>query len=125
MDAIISGRAGVAFLVEGGVFSCFDVEDPNTLLPRRPADLRLVFGEAPDIEFFEGVDRDEAARQLERAFNCASALDLALILFDTELTDDVRDDAAVELERLLSDPKVADYLENILYGRPLPASADT
>jgi tetratricopeptide (TPR) repeat protein len=124
MDAIISGRAGVAFLVEGEVLSSLDVEDPNTLLPRRPADLRLIFGEAPDIELFEDVDHAEASRQLERAFNCSSALDLALILFDPELTDDVRDDAARELERLLSDPKVADYLENILYGRPLPASAD-
>lgn len=124
MDAIISGRAGVAFLVEGEVLSSFDVEDPTTLLPRRPADLRLIFGEAPDLQFLEGVDYAEAARHLERAFNCASALDLALILFDPQLTDDVRDDAADELERLLSDPPVVEYLENILYGRPLPAAAD-
>ena len=80
MDAIISGRAGVAFLVDGEVLSSFDVEDPNTLLPRRPADLRLIFGEAPDIELFEDVDHAEASRQLERAFNCSSSLDLALIL---------------------------------------------
>ncbi|MDT5159319.1 MAG: hypothetical protein QOH51_3676 [Acidobacteriota bacterium] len=124
MDAMISGRAGVALLVEGQVFSSFDVEDPATLLPRRPADLRLLFGEAPDIEFFEDVNHAEAARHLERAFNCASALDLALILFDPELTDDLRDDTADELERLLSDPTVADYLENVLYGRPLPAATD-
>ena len=124
MDAIISGRAGVAFLIEGEVFSSFDVEDPATLLPRRAADLRLLFGEAPDIEFFEDVDHDVAAQHLERAFNCASALDLALILFDSELTDDLRDDAAEELERLLSERPVADYLENVLYGRPLPPAAD-
>ncbi|MCA1642909.1 MAG: hypothetical protein LC785_13390, partial [Acidobacteria bacterium] len=124
MDAIISGRAGVAFLVEGEVFSSFDVEDPATLLPRRPADLRLLFGEAPDIQFLEDVERVEVARHLEHAFNCASALDLALILFDPELTDDVRDDAAGELERLLSDKAVVEYLENILYGKPLPAAAD-
>src|SRR5947209_16167054 len=110
MDAIISGRAGVALLIAGEVLSSFDVEDPATLLPRRPADLRLLFGEAPDIQFLEGVNHAEAAQQLERAFNCASALDLALILFDSELTDDVRDDAADELERLLSDPPVVEYL---------------
>ena len=124
MDAIISGRAGVAFLIEGEVLSSFDVEDPVTLLPRRPADLRLVFGEAPDLQFFEDVDHREAAQHLERAFNCASALDLALILLDPELTGDVRADAANELERLLADESVGEYLENILYGRPLPASSD-
>ncbi|MFL6334412.1 MAG: tetratricopeptide repeat protein [Pyrinomonadaceae bacterium] len=124
MDAMISGRAGVAFLFEGEVFASFDVEDPSTLLPRRPADIRLLFGEAPDLEFLEDVDHAAAARHLERAFNCASALDLALILFDPELTDDLRDDAAEELERLLSEPTVADYLENVLYARPLPATAD-
>src|SRR5579885_3204581 len=124
MDAIISGRAGVALLVEGEVLSSFDVEDPATLLPRQPADLRLLFGEAPDVQFLEHVDRAEAARQLDLAFNQASALDLALILFDPELTGDVRDDAAVELERLLSDPPVVEYLENILYGRTLPAASD-
>jgi tetratricopeptide (TPR) repeat protein len=124
MDAIISGRAGVAFLVEGEVFKSFDVEDPTTLLPRRAADLRLLFGEASDLEFFEDVDYPAAARHLERAFNCASALDLALILFDPELTDNVRDDAVEELERLLSEKPVADYLENVLYARPLPAASD-
>jgi tetratricopeptide (TPR) repeat protein len=124
MDAIISGRAGVALLVDGEVLSSFDVEDPGTLMPRRPADLRLLFGEAPDVQFLEGVNRDEAARHLELAFNCASALDLDLILFDAELTDDVRDDAADELDRLLSDPPVVEYLENILFGKPLPAAAD-
>ena len=124
MDAIISGRAGVAFLIEGEVFKSFDVEDPATLLPRARADLRLLFGEAPDLEFLEGVDHAAAARHLERAFNCASALDLALILLDPELTDDLRGDAAEELERLLSERPVADYLENVLYARPLPAAAD-
>lgn len=124
MNAIISGRAGVALLLEGEVLSSFDVEDPATLLPRRPADLRLLFGEAPDVQFFEDVDHAAAARHLERAFNCASALDLALITFDPELTDDIRDDAAAELERLLSDPPVVEYLENILFGKPLPAAAD-
>ncbi|MDT5269405.1 MAG: hypothetical protein QOH49_1591 [Acidobacteriota bacterium] len=124
MDAMISGRAGVAFLFEGEVFASFDVEDPSTLLPRRPADIRLLFGEAPDLEFLEDVDHAAAARHLERAFNCASALDLALILFDPELTDDLRDDAAEELERLLSEQPVADYLENVLYARPLPTSTD-
>ncbi|HEX8190555.1 MAG TPA: tetratricopeptide repeat protein [Pyrinomonadaceae bacterium] len=124
MDAIISGRAGVAFLFEGEVFASFDVEDPATLLPRRRADIRLLFGEAPDLEFFEDVDHAAAARHLERAFNCASALDLALILFDPDLTDDLRDDAAEELERLLAEQPVAEYLENVLYARPLPAASD-
>jgi tetratricopeptide (TPR) repeat protein len=124
MDAIISGRAGVAVLLDGEALSSFDVDDPETLLPRRPADLRLLFGEAPDVQFIEGVDHRLAAQHLERAFNCASALDLALILLDPELTADLRAEAADELEELLADPPVTAYLENVLYARPLPTAAD-
>ena len=124
MNVIISGQAGVALLLDGATFLSFDVDDPDTLLPRRQSDLHLLFGEATDLQFIEKVDHKLAADELERAFNRASALDLALILFDAELSDEVRGEAAEELERLISDQQVITYLENILYGRPLPAAAD-
>ena len=100
------------------------MDDPDTLLPRRRADVHLLFGEATDLQFIEEADHKSAAQELERAFNRASALDLALILFDAELSEEVRAEAAAELERLMSEPQVVTYLENILYGRPLPAAAD-
>lgn len=125
MDAIISGRAGVALLIEGEACFSFDVENPAALAPRRHTDLRLLFGEAPDLEFFEGVNREEATRHLRLAFDRGAALDLVLILLDPELSVGVRDAAAAELERLISGHEpVRAYLEDILYGKPLPAACD-
>jgi RNA polymerase sigma factor (sigma-70 family) len=124
MDAVVSGRAGVAILLDNGSLMSFDVDEPATLLPRSQSDVPLLFGEANDLQFLENINHKSAAQALERAFNCASALDLTLILLDYELSTDVRKDAADELERLLSNTQVLKYLENVLYGRPLPGAAD-
>jgi tetratricopeptide (TPR) repeat protein len=124
MNAIISGRAGVALLLDGDSLVSFDVDDLDTLLPRRHSDVRLLFGEAPDLQFIEDIDHGQAASELKRAFDRSSALDLALIILDSELSDEVREEAAEELEQLVSDPQIIESLENVLYGRPLPEAAD-
>jgi recombination protein RecA len=123
-DAIISGRAGVAVLFDGQSFFSFSVERPHELRPRRPAEVRLLFGEADDLEVFESVSRDDAVRALENAFSRAAALDLALITFDSSLSHELRDEAAGELDLLLSDERVCEHLENLLYAHELPEGSD-
>jgi recombination protein RecA len=124
MDAIISGRAGVALLVEGDRLHSFEVGEPLTLWPRRPSEVRLLFDDAPDLRVLENVSHEEAARQLEHAADRADALDLTLLLLDPELPAKDRAEAAAALEGLLDRADVGEYVENVLLARPLPEGAD-
>ena len=123
-DAVISGRAGVALLLEEDSLSSFDVNDPSKLVPRQQADLHFLFGETRDLQILEDTTHEEIAQTLDRAYNCSCALDFALISLDSELSDETRTEAADALEELLADTYISDYLEAIFYARPLPASAD-
>jgi len=49
---------------------------------------------------------------------------LMLILLDPKLTDDTRQEAAVEAEELLAGPGTREAAEDILYAHPLPSGAD-
>jgi len=124
MDAVISGRAGTALLKDGNSLFSFDVDDMDRVVPRQQSDLPFLFGDANDLQFLENVDPAQARRQLELAHNNACALDLTLILLDAELSDEVRGEAAAELEALFADTQIIERLEYILYARPLPGTAD-
>ncbi|MGI8656178.1 MAG: tetratricopeptide repeat protein [Pyrinomonadaceae bacterium] len=124
MDAVISGQAGKALLLNGNSLLSFDMSDPATLVPRQQADVRFLFGEAGDLRILENTTHEAVTRELRRACDCDDALDLTLISFDPELPAEIRREAIEELEALLADGYVGEHLEYILYGRPLPASAD-
>ena len=49
MNALISGQAAVAILVDGDQVSSFTWDDPYVLVPRRLSDLRMLFGTATDV----------------------------------------------------------------------------
>lgn len=124
MDAVISGRAGTALLIDGISMFSFDVDDLDTHVPRQQSDLPFLFGDASDIQLLENVDCDHARRLLELAYNGACALDLALILLDSERSAEVREEAAEDLEGLFTDAQIIEHLESLLYARPLPEAAD-
>ena len=124
MDAVISGRTGTALLMDGGSLFSFDVDDVDTCVPRQQSDLPFLFGDATDLQFLENVDPDQARHQLELAYNGACALDLTLILLDSELSAGIREEAAEDLEELFTNAQIIEFLESLLYARPLPAAAD-
>ena len=124
MDAVISGRAGTALIVDGNTLFSFDVDEPDTLVPRAQSDLPYLFGDARDLQFLENIGQQQIRKRLELEYNVVCALDLALILMDATLSAGVRQEAAAELEELFSDTTVLERLEGILYARPLPDSAD-
>lgn len=124
MDALISGCTGRALLVDKGSLKSFDVDDPSKLAPRTPADFAYLFGEMQDLRVVENTDIESVRRQLKLDSDSALALDLALISLDAELPDDIRLEAMEGLDELLSDARVTERLENILYARPLPEDAD-
>jgi tetratricopeptide (TPR) repeat protein len=124
MDAVISGRAGTALLIDGNSLFSFDVDDVNAIVPRQQSDLPFLLGDGVDLQFFENVEPDQVKQQLELAYDSACALDLTLILLDSELSDEVRKEAVEELEALFADTQIIERLENLLYARPLPDAAD-
>lgn len=124
MNVAISGQAGLALLFEGKQLHSMHRDRPGELVPRRDSSLRLLLSDVRDLEIFENVDKKRAEAELALASARSDALHLALILLDSSLPDDIRDDAAAELEELLADQRVASYVEGVLWSHPLPGDGD-
>jgi hypothetical protein len=121
MEAVVSGRAGVALLIDGPCLSSFYYDDPAVRVQRVPSDFRLLFGDATDLRFLENVTPASAAQELTKERNRATSLDMCLIALDPEFSARLRGEAIVELEALLGNPDIVEFLERILYARPLSA----
>ena len=124
LNAIISGRAGLALLVQDNTLESIHIDALDTTVPRRLEEYHLLFGENDDLEFLENVETDEVRRRLTIAVDREEALDLTLILLDSELSSEVRSDAAQELENLLQNDNIVEQLERIFFAKQLPESAD-
>jgi hypothetical protein len=124
MDAVVSGRARVAIIVEGDQLWSIHPEDPREQVPRGPAEWRHLIGDARDLEFIEDIDSDALVRRLDLACDADDALHLALILLDAEEPEEIRSEAAGELEELFGSEEIVQLLERNLYGALLPADAD-
>jgi calcineurin-like phosphoesterase family protein len=61
---------------------------------------------------------------LEHAVCREEALDVSLLLLDGELPDEIRTQAAEDLDECLAVPRALDSLEAVLYAAPLPEMAD-
>jgi len=121
MNAVISGRVGVALLLDGERLSSFDIEEPDCTVPRNRHDLPFLLGESSDLRYLEDITHEQARAALEQEYNSTLALDLALILLDPEYSDP---EVATELDELLTDFRVLERPEKIMYPVPLPPSAD-
>jgi tetratricopeptide (TPR) repeat protein len=123
MNAVISGCAGVAILVEGQNLFSIDVLHPARV-PRRAADVSHLLGEGRDLVFLEDVALDEVQRRLLEASDAEDGLRMVLRLLDGELAEEIRTDAAEDLEGLLASPGVEERVEGVLFAHPFPAGAD-
>ena len=124
MNAIVSGRSGRALLLDGEYLKSFDLDDPATIVPRHRSELPYIFGEAEDLRIIENTTVESVERELRTECHFTWALDLALISLDAELENDIRTDALEDLEQLLTETATLSRLENVLYSKPLPESAD-
>jgi DNA-directed RNA polymerase specialized sigma24 family protein len=123
MDALISAQAGTALLIQGSDLASIHANSPERAIPRRAEEAHLLFGEAQDLQVLEGVDRDEVVRRLICDVDSAEALQLLLILLDSELSGEIRSEAAEELDGLLVEDECRQGLERILFAHPLPQEA--
>jgi rod shape-determining protein MreB len=124
MDALISGRAGVALIRRDDSLASVHVGSPRELVPRSVSEWNFLLGQARDLQLIENTTLDEVERTLDKAHKRGTALDLTLILLDSEFSEKVRREAAGELEVLLQEPSCLEGLEFILYATPTPSVAD-
>jgi tetratricopeptide (TPR) repeat protein len=124
MDALISGEAGVALLIDGAALRSLRLGAAAQPTRRRREAVPFLFGDARDLQVVENVTEREVAVRLERAAARIDGLQLILILLDPTLADDTRQEATAEAEELLAQAGTAEAVENILYAQPLPAAAD-
>lgn len=124
MEALISGRAGLALVVDGDRLASIHAADPEFMVPRQPADFRYLAGEAQDFVPYENLTREEIVSELLLAEDREDALRLILTAQDPDLPDDIRREAVDELEKLIQESGVGSYLEGVLYAHPLPRSLD-
>lgn len=124
MNAVISGQAGVALLVDGERMSSLRASRPGEVIRRSPGEVPLLFGDAKDLQFLEETDIEEVSRRLEEARYEVDALHLALILLDESLSPEARTSAAEELEEMLEKETTHRFVEKILHAQPLPRGVD-
>jgi hypothetical protein len=125
MDAVVSGQAGVAQLVfADGRLASVHSGEPDQIVSRVPGDYHWLFGDAVDLQFIEDIDQPTVVERLSIARDQADALHLTLILLDPDLSDAVRQAAAEDLEGLFESILVCEYVECVLFARPLPEEAD-
>ncbi len=124
MQAVISGISRKALVVDGDSLQAFDVDEPTKLIDCHQSDLPYLFGEGRDLRFIEDADLESIGKELKSDSNLTLALDLTLISLDEELEEDIRKDAIQDLDELFTNQQVTEYLERIMYARPLPDDAD-
>jgi tetratricopeptide (TPR) repeat protein len=124
MDAFVSGQAGVALLIDGDNLMSIHANSMDNVIPRQLSDAHLLLGEAKWYDILEDVNQEQVCQHLKCAQDKENALQIILIILDSELSADVRQEAVKTLEELLILKHVPEYLECILYARNLPKCAD-
>ncbi|GAG16388.1 unnamed protein product, partial [marine sediment metagenome] len=76
------------------------------------------------FDILEDVNQEQVCRHLKCAQDKENALQIILIILDSELSADVRQEALKTFEELVILKHVPEYLERILYARSLPKCAD-
>ncbi len=124
MDAIISGSAGKALLLNGEQAWLLSVNDLSAMVPIGVPSTHLHFGTSEDIQIVKNTTREQAVQALEAEHLYANALDLTLISFDPKLSKEVRGEALEVVDEFLEEDVVVTRLENLLYAKPLSDKAD-
>src|SRR5258708_33905212 len=100
MNAAVSGRAGIALLLDGERLFSFDVEEQDRLVQRRRSDLPYIFGGASDLRYPEDVTLEEARAGRPRGIKSSLGLDLPPILLSPQHSKASRTTVSVELYEL-------------------------
>ncbi|MCC6994487.1 MAG: hypothetical protein IT370_07650, partial [Deltaproteobacteria bacterium] len=124
MNGVVSGDAGIAFVIEGRRTYLLRAESPATLVETPAALFPRLFAGVSDPIFVEGVTLDAIQKRLDRAHRGRAVLSLALIALDGEAPAEERSEAMAALAPLLGEAELLQDLEAVLSAAPFPAGAD-
>lgn len=124
MDAVLSGQAKRAVLIDGDNLSSFCTDAPEKIVSCEKSDMRLLFGEAQDLRFVENVDKEQAKNELAFDYSKRCSLDLVLLLLDEEISSGLKREVVEVLEEVFEDERLIIYLESIFFARPLMDGVD-
>lgn len=124
MDALVSRSGEVALVIEDGELGTIHRRNPEITIPRNDSELRFLVGSSTILEPLEDVSREEIVRHLRLRSDQCDALDLALGFLDGGFTHRTLLLTALDLEELLTQAKVREHVESVLYAKPLPKSID-
>ena len=123
MNAIVSGQARTALLINDDTLLSFDIDTPDILKPRRESDFRFLFGEATDLRLIQNTQQEDVLNELRADYYKTSALDLALMFLDKDISE-TKPLIAEALEEFFDDENIIVYLDSIFYAKTLPPDAD-
>ena len=124
MQAVISGQACTALLMDGDSLTSIHYEDMDRLVSRRPEEFSNLFGTASDLDWVDVESIDAVRDRLVDAVDKLEAFNLVIYLCDDRLSSDTLKSAAEELEELIGFPEIVSSLEDVFFAKPLPASTD-
>jgi tetratricopeptide (TPR) repeat protein len=121
MYALLSPHSSTALLFQQQL-PCL-IESGQAPRPLSPTEATAWLSAHEELRWHSADSIAEVEQALSLYSRRREALDLALICLDEDLSLELRDEAQQELETLLTDPAVADWLADLFHARPLPASA--
>ncbi|HEX2554245.1 MAG TPA: tetratricopeptide repeat protein [Microvirga sp.] len=120
MDALVSGQAGVAAIIEGNSVSLMRSSSRQAWEPSSFAALHRIFVGCSDLLAVKSTSRQAVEKALNQAWSTDRATRLALIVLDTEEYPETRQEAALYLEPLLEDSEVRKSVKSQFAWAPLP-----
>ena len=120
--AKIAPRDGLAVILDSrGSTEC--VYDANGISVPYPS------SSAIELHDFESAivsvrDAQEAVSILKQKADMSMCLDMVLMLFDDDISHQTKKKLAIALQELLSETKVKQYAQDILFAKPLPSAAN-
>ncbi len=122
MDALVSGQAATAALIEGNDVSILRFNDGG--LERTTFEVvGRIFAGCTDVKHFQGVDMVQVDAALHKSWSFDRAIRLTLIVLDDKEYVETKQEAASYLEELFTDPEVKTFVANQLAWAPLPRVA--
>ena len=124
MNALVSGQAGIAVLIQGNEVSFIDLEARGPDRLSSPSDVSYLLAGATDVVEINRTERKEVLARLKVAWRFDRALQLTLISLDRSDSRENRTLCIECLGEFFRDSEVCDYVANRLYSAPLPPGSD-
>ncbi|GAB5463388.1 tetratricopeptide repeat protein [Hoeflea alexandrii] len=123
MDALISGSAARAVLIQGSLVQFFDADNPKLLKPTNLWSIPRLFEGAHDIVRLKVRDYTECFDVLLEGYQKDRALRMLQIILEQEDIEDSREAAGL-LDGLLQRDVVAEYVRDVTHATPYPNFPD-